>query len=134
MLREQVAPRLRELGFKGSGQAYTLPSDTHWAIMGFQKSKWSDAESLEFTANVTVAERAKWEEERQARPYLPAKPSPNTHYGDYIWQERIGTLRPTGGDQWWRVRAGMKTDALAADVVAAVRDYALPAMRAELAR
>jgi hypothetical protein len=132
MLREQIAPRLRALGFKGSGQAYSLPSRTHFATIGFQKAKWSEAASLSFTANVTVAECDIWEKEREVRPYLPAKPSPNTYYGDYIWQKRIGFLLPAGQDQWWDVGAGMSTDALADEVVAAIHEYALPAMRARL--
>jgi hypothetical protein len=34
MMREQVAPKLRVLGFKGSGQKFVLASDSHWALLG----------------------------------------------------------------------------------------------------
>jgi hypothetical protein len=132
MLREQVAPALRELGFTGSGPAYSLPDDAHWALVGFQKSAWSDSDSVAFTVNVTVASRDVWENERRTRLYLPAKPAPNTHYGDYVWQTRIGFLLPSGRDHWWEVEAGTTTETLAAEVVGAIRDYALPAMRRQL--
>ena len=56
MLRDELAPRLRQLGFKGSRQAFLLPDDHRWIQIGFQKSAWSDAGSVRFTANVTVAD------------------------------------------------------------------------------
>jgi hypothetical protein len=57
MMKTQVAPALRGLGFKGSGQNYELPSPGHWAMLGFQKSAWSDASALRFTVNVLVVSR-----------------------------------------------------------------------------
>jgi hypothetical protein len=57
MLREEVAPALRELGLRGSGQRFRLPSESHWALLAFQKSQWSDADEIRFTVNVmTVSE------------------------------------------------------------------------------
>ena len=47
MIRELIAPRLRRLGFKESGQTFTLPDDAFWALVGFQKSRWSDRTSLQ---------------------------------------------------------------------------------------
>jgi hypothetical protein len=32
MIRDHIAPALREMGFKGSGQNYALPSETHWGV------------------------------------------------------------------------------------------------------
>src|SRR5947209_7169681 len=57
MMREQVAPQLRALGFKGSGQRFTLPSDSHWALLGFQRSAWGDSRKGKFTINLTVVSK-----------------------------------------------------------------------------
>jgi Domain of unknown function (DUF4304) len=46
MVKEQIAPALRELGFKGSGQRFTLPDDEHWALIGLQKFTWSNREAM----------------------------------------------------------------------------------------
>ncbi len=133
MLRDELAPRLRGLGFKGSGHAFSIPDDAHWISLGFQKSQFSDGEALRFTVNVTVANKAVWARMRQERTYLPAKPAPNTLYGDYAWSRRIGQLLPGGQDQWWELRADSPDSrTVAALVAAAVHDYVMPAITAQL--
>jgi Domain of unknown function (DUF4304) len=134
MLRDEVAPALRELGFKGSGQSYQIPNETCWALLGFQKNKWSSADHVMFTANVTVVSRAAWDEARAERPYLKERPSPNSYYGTFAWQDRIGMLMPRGEDHWWDVVAETDMRDTAASVVEAVRDFVLPAMRDEIRR
>jgi uncharacterized protein DUF4304 len=129
MVKEQIAPALRALGFKGSGQRFTLPDDEHWAQIGLQKFSWSDRDEVEFTANVTVARRDVWQAERAERPYLPKQPAANIFYGTYAWQTRIGELLPEGEEKRWRVSPDRPTEPVAAEFVAAVSDYALPAMR-----
>jgi hypothetical protein len=32
MIREKIAPELRRMGFEGSGQSFTLPSETYWVL------------------------------------------------------------------------------------------------------
>lgn len=49
MLRNNLAPALRALGFKGSGQIYTLPDEDCWALVGIQRSQFSDRYDLRFT-------------------------------------------------------------------------------------
>jgi hypothetical protein len=50
------------------------------------------------------------------------------------WRARIGELMPGSPDHWWTLAAGDSTEALAREVVFAVRDYALPAMQSARAR
>jgi Domain of unknown function (DUF4304) len=90
MVREGLRPRLKALGFAGSRTTFTWPSQSHFAQLGMQKSQYSNRDELRFTVNVTVAEKAAWEAARTVRTYLPSTPAPNTLYGDYIWQRRIG--------------------------------------------
>jgi hypothetical protein len=78
LLKKRVAPALCELGFKGSGQNYRLPSDDYWALLGLQKSTSSDAGRVRFTANVLVVSRADWDTVREERPRLPERPTATT--------------------------------------------------------
>jgi hypothetical protein len=140
MLRDEVAPALRKLGLKGSGQRYELPSDEFWATVGFQKLKWSDAAKVTFTINLTVASRRGWAEARAVHPYLPERPSPTlTFYiapgvdmDKWVWQSRIGLLLSEKNDRWWDVTPGQDIRPLAAEIVGAIRDYGLTAMRARM--
>ncbi|WP_084965824.1 DUF4304 domain-containing protein [Thermoactinospora rubra] len=87
MLRDEIAPALRELGFVGSGQIYRLPDDRHWARLGFQKSAFSMWEQVSFTINLSVVSKELWEQRRSAGR-LPARPAPSTFYGPWMWQRR----------------------------------------------
>jgi Domain of unknown function (DUF4304) len=127
-----VAPGLRAIGFKGSGQNYRLPSDDHWAMLGFQKSTSSDPTHVRFTANVVVVSRSSWDAVRAESPHLPERPTATTYWGTYVWQKRIGELLPDGEDMWWDVEAGADEAELADAIVWAVRDYVLPAMRRQM--
>jgi hypothetical protein len=128
MVKTEIAPRLRALGFKGSGQVFQLPDEDHWAMIGFQKSTSSDAARVKFTVNVLVVTRAAWVARRAEAPYLGERPSPNVHAGGGWWR-RIGELLPDRGDLWWQVESGADTSELAAAVLWAIEDFALPAMR-----
>lgn len=132
MMREQVGPELRRMGFKGSGQSFSIPSDRHWVVLGFQKSRTSSSDSVGFTVNVTVASKSAWAEARSDVSYLPVRPSANTRYGPPAWQERIGRLLPDRQDRWWTLTRNSSTTPMAADVVRAIRDYAMPAIRQQL--
>jgi Domain of unknown function (DUF4304) len=132
MLKTQLAPGLRELGFKGSGRSYELPCPDHWAMLGLQGSKWNDSSEVLFTINLLVVSRSVWERERAQDSYLGAKPKPNYMYGTFAWWERIGSLMPEREDKWWTVNAGMDTEDLSREVLLAVESYGLPAMRAQL--
>jgi Domain of unknown function (DUF4304) len=143
-MRDVLGPPLRELGFRGSSRHYSLPSETHWALLGFQTSKWSTAKSVEFTVNVTVVARDAWLRWRELEPYDDERPSANVSYGPApremdsalratYWHERLGLLLPEHRDHWWQLRAGRDSAPVARDVVTAIRDHALPEMRKRIA-
>jgi hypothetical protein len=129
MLREHVSPALRADGLKGSGGTYSLPSTTHWVLLGFQRSTSSDASAVKFTVNCKVVDRQVWEQMRQAVYYLSEKPSPNVGSGSFEWDKRLGVLMPQQEDRWWWLRPDDDLQAVAADVVHAIRTFGLPAMR-----
>ena len=129
LMRTRIAPGLRALGFKGSGQTYELPHLETWALIGFQKSAQKTAGHVEFTVNVTVADKRGWAQARRRQPDLPARPSPNTVYGPAAWQSRIGRLLPANRDTWWTISATSDPEPVARGVITAVTEYALPAIR-----
>ncbi len=104
MLRDEVAPRLRAMGFKGSGQNFALPSESHWSLLGFQRSAFSDKDKVAFTINLTVVGRRNWEEgSRRAWPTQPPRtpganwglpPMLEQMFGGAYWHSRIGLLMP----------------------------------------
>ncbi len=131
-MRDHIAPELRELGFKGSGGSFVLDDPEHWATIGFQRDRYSDRVEVRFTVNLQVVSRSDWQAARSQRGYLPERPAANTTYGRLVWWQRLGELLPVGRDVWWKVGPGTDLPALASEVLAAIRDYGLPAMRAQL--
>jgi hypothetical protein len=133
LVKDALSPRLRALGFKGSGGRYELPSSECWALASFQKSTYSDAAEVQFTLNLLVVKKAAWASAGVDRPNLPERPSAGVLYGAPALQSRIGSLTPDASDKWWRVYDGMDGEALAADVLHDVTMYALPWLRDRLA-
>jgi hypothetical protein len=134
MMKEEVAPSLRRLGLRGSGQTFALPSETHWALIGFQRSFLSSADELSFTINLTVVSKRAWEKAREGDSSIGGeRPAPNGTHRPPVWWYRIGSLLPGGGDHWWSLTGGAATESLASEVVAAIRDHALPEMILQIA-
>lgn len=129
MIKLGVRPRLKALGFTGSGTTFVWPSTSCFSQLGIQRSQFSNRDALTFTINVTSADRSAWDLARESRPHLPAKPSPNTFYGTHAWQTRIGKLFPDGEDKWWTVEADQDWQSVADEVVDAVIRHALPELR-----
>ena len=131
LIRNHLGPAFRALGFKGSGQDFVLPDDRHWTLLGIQRSRWSDSTDLEFTIQLTVADKKTWDRLRAEHRY-PERPYSTRFYGPKIWQTRLGELMPQSGDQWWHVRPDSDVGALGAEVASAVELYGLPAIRKEI--
>jgi hypothetical protein len=129
MVKNVIRPRLREMGFRGSGTTFTWPSEETIAQIGMQKSQFGDRNHVKFTLNVTVANAAEWERQREAKPHLPKRPAPNTLYGSFIWQRRVGKLMPRGEDRWWLLDGDSDVRALGEEVVQTIATYVLPALR-----
>lgn len=102
MLRDVVAPRLRKAGFRGSGPRYELPDAVEWRLVAFQRSRWNDASTVEFTVNLARVGRRAYEAERERLTWLPTRPSGMGPLpgGRHV---RLGQLLPAGGDRWWRI-------------------------------
>jgi len=134
MIKDAVAPALRDLGFRGSGQSYAIPSDEHWALLGFQKRTSSTRERVLFTVNLTVVSKDNWAAIRETSPWQPARPSPNFSVSGLpgAWSERIGSLLPNPTDFWWEIESERQVRSATADIIEKIRTYALPAMQRQM--
>jgi hypothetical protein len=117
---------MRALGFKGSGGRYVLPDADRWLIVAFQKNRYSTAESVSFTVNLTAANKEAWEKFRGGWG-LAEQPSGNAVYPgvDVI---RLGPIAKTiGYDRWWDVSP--HDSGAAPDVLEAIETYGIPWLR-----
>ncbi len=133
MMESVVEPGLLKLGFTGTGGAFALPAPDHFATLSFQRGRDDAWVRVKFTANVKVVSRAEWDEWSSSHPGLvggAASPDPDALFG-VGWTTRLGVLSRER-DHWWSIWAGFPTDEIAEDVLTAVREKALPAMRSRI--
>jgi hypothetical protein len=130
MMRSAIKPQLKSLGLRASGTTFQLPAPDHFAAFGIQQSGDNVWVRAKFTVNVRVVSNQEWAA-RQARLGRTGPPSPNARSG-VGWWTRLGELTPGGHDRWWTVWGGFPTDDVAQEVVTAIRDYGLPAMREKI--
>jgi hypothetical protein len=58
LVKDTLSPAFRALGFKGSGGRYSMPGSDCWALLGLQKSAYSDAAEVQFTINLLVVNKS----------------------------------------------------------------------------
>ena len=133
MLRTQIAPSLRDLGFRGSGKVFNLPtaSGDH-ALFGFLKDRWNTPDSCRFTAIAAFHRQADWERARGAQTWLPARPA-LCHVVAGGWQGRVGLLLDPPHDHWWTIRVPDDVLTVADHVVGVVVDNVLPQLQSRIA-
>lgn len=125
-MRDHVAPRLRALGFLGSGQNYRLPNPVgHFALLNFQRSTWNEAQECSFTVNVTFVRREDWPD----GTWMGAAPTGGADYPVPGWFERLGFLTGAETDLWWTLRTPEDLPVVATAVVDLIEQHALPALR-----
>ena len=134
MVKTAFAPALRAAGLRGSNGRFELPSEIYWAQLGFQKSAYSGADEVRFTVNLSVIDRAEWDRQTTARPYMGKQPKPTFHYGSWADQARIGELTPAGADKWWRIVRGADVKPVQADALTDLLTYAVPWLRRRVAQ
>ena len=130
-LKEKVAPNLRSAGLNGSGQNYYIKSDSHWALIGFQKSTSSSSLEVKFTINLYVVSKKEWEAGREESSYFPEKPTANISWR-IGWNKRIGYLISGNSDFWWSLTEKADLNKISQHVVESITEKAIPAMRAQM--
>jgi hypothetical protein len=122
-LRQEIAPRLREHGYKGSGQNFHCRFDAHWGVVNIQRSQWDWAERATFTINLGTASDLVLEETGDDPSKPPSEPTCQ-------WRTRLGGL-VANRDVWWEVRGDSDDASLAAlsdEVGTALLNVGLPAI------
>lgn len=133
-MRDDIAPGLRELGFKGSGKRFYLPDTDHYAVVSFHTNKTVFPDRVKFTLNVSIVDKASWERARAVSPALPQQPSAVASYGldDGVWWQPVGMF-VGGHERWWTLdAAGTRREFVAREVLGAVQDAVLPVLRQRL--
>jgi len=121
MLRELIAPVLREWGFKGSGQTYRLPSQTYWVRIVFQKSVQSTNTSVRFAVNWDMISKKEWDQRRVMFPDAPTEPPPGMFHS-------ISDESPHGVlmQHWWELAVDDSAETMAKDVLGRIREQIVP--------
>ncbi|MER5732002.1 DUF4304 domain-containing protein [Streptomyces sp. NPDC002138] len=128
MLRERIAPALREAGFTGAGREYRLAvAAPDHALIGFQRSAGSTPDHCRFTVNLRAVGYEEHEDLRRLRPALGTRLSAN-RVGPVGWHARIGQLLGHPHDHWWTITDESSASAVAEDVVDLVQRHAVPAL------
>jgi hypothetical protein len=109
-----------------------LPDDRDWAMLGFQRSTSSNRKWVKFTRNLLVAGKDEYADARTRASFLSERPSPNVVGGPHRYLERVGRLTH-GVDHWWYLRANEDNSALIREIIAVLRDVAVPKLRTEMA-
>ncbi len=74
-LNEYISPALRKRNFSGSAGIYQMPNDKAYILIGFQKSKWSTKQNVEFTVNVSVISKEVWDIASKQKSWTEETPS-----------------------------------------------------------
>jgi hypothetical protein len=134
LVKSQLSPGLRELGFKGSGNRFELPSTAYWVVLGLQGSLANEAHRMRFTVNLSVVSKQVWADEVADHPYLPQRPGPMGQVrGPGSASQRLGYLDPaTDEDMWWIISVDRSNDDVMDDVLGRVDTYAVPWLRSHM--
>ena len=125
MVKEQISPGMRRLGFTGTAGRYELASPSHWLLVGLQKSSGSSPLGVKFTVNVCAISFTDWMRMSARQPRLGARPSAYYLHDPPARSARIGQLMG-GDDHWWRLDPATDPAAIAAEVLDAVSTFAVP--------
>jgi hypothetical protein len=134
LLRLSIAPELRTMGFKGSGNSFTMVKDEYAVGINFQKNKWSTREVVTFDVNLSVVHRASndsFEKENVIAQRL-GKEIEVPSSGNF-WT-RLSNLGEPRANFPWTVIPGGPNDDVAEDVLNAIRRHFLPRVEEELRR
>src|SRR5262252_4164422 len=119
VIRLDLGPTLKGLGFKKSGRSFYRHVDKILQIVNVQSSQRNYAGRGTFTINLGVFYPAV-----SKTRGLSVSKTPKEY--DSTLRTRIGKLLPGGLDHWWEVDSGTRISALAEEINRAVVDQGVP--------
>jgi hypothetical protein len=121
-LKTEIAPELRAEGFRGRLPTLLCESESHTALVNFQKRSDSSRESVLFTVNLGVASK-------RLLPYVRAYKGQSLTWGDCQWTERLNRLSPTPRDEWWTLDCVTDIDQLGEEIRGLLLGIAIPHLK-----
>src|SRR4051812_45735763 len=97
MIRERIAPTLREHGFRKQRNRFARAEAGGWQVIDFQASQFGSRDKVHFTINVGTA----YPELRRDDEAWTDEHSPPEY--DLHVRERIAWLMGEDRDKWWAV-------------------------------
>jgi Domain of unknown function (DUF4304) len=121
MVRSEIAPSLKALGFKRTRATFHRSVDENWEVINLQRSQFSDRVHASFTVNLGVGvELLRVDDEA-----WPAGRRPVEYKCQF--RSRIGELvdPPPARDLWWDLDPETDAEFLGRQVVETIKKFAL---------
>ena len=124
-LLTRVGALLREKGFRRTGNAFCCLKQGNWAVISFQRSTKSSAQSIAFTVNLGVASGSLLKFFGQPKDRAPV-------IDQCHWRQRLGFVLPETSDRWWYLDADQDAESVVSELSGAIVNFALPAIEDHL--
>jgi hypothetical protein len=134
LLRTRIAPALRAMGFKGSGNSFSMARGDYEVGINFQKNKWSTRDLVTFDVNLAVVHRANnesFERENVVARRLGKEIEVPTSGNFFSRLSKLGEWRENFP---WTVTPAGPNDEVAHDVLESIRLQFLARVEEELPR
>jgi hypothetical protein len=117
-----LTPVFKKSGFRKSSQNFSIESDECWAVINFQKSRWSDAEEKTFYINVAVTAKRLMAFEDEPTDKAPP-------YYSCLWSDRAEQFGPDSKIQQWTVRDEESVSSVVEYLRILLQDFVIPAVK-----
>lgn len=124
-LLTRVGALLKENSFRRTGNAFYCLRQGNWAVINFQRSTKSSAQSIIFTLNLGVASGSLLKFFGQPKDRAPK-------IDQCHWRQRIGFTMPQASDRWWHLDAHKNPESVVGELSDAIINFALPAIEEHL--
>ncbi len=119
---KELRPLFRENGFRTSSQNFILESLECWAIINFQKSRWSEPVEKTFYVNVAITAK-RW------MAFLDEPTDKAPAYFSCIWRGRAEQFGPDRETKQWTVRDESSAHETVKYLQKLLGDFVIPAIR-----
>jgi Domain of unknown function (DUF4304) len=117
-----LTPVFKKSGFRKSSQNFSIESDECWAVINFQKSRWTEADEKTFYINAAVT--AKRLMAFDNKPTHKAPP-----YYSCIWRARAEQFGPDCKTQQWTIRDEESVRSVVEYLRILLQDFVIPAVK-----
>lgn len=117
-----LRPLFRDNGFRSSSQNFLLESSECWAIVNFQKSRWSEPHEKTFYLNASITAKISLEFDGKSTNKAPA------HF-ECIWNIRAEQLGPDPKIQSWTVSDAQSAAYAVQYLKRLLGDFVIPALK-----